>query len=376
MVNAKLQLSMKFHRSNPRASGFTLVELLCVIVIISILVAMLLPAISSSQARAKRIWCVSNFREIGIGAHAYMQDHNGKFPMQVPFSDGGSQEFVRNGYAVGGDFYFSFHHFQAMARELGTPKILICPTDTREAATRFSALQNENISYFVGVGADYNQPGSIFAGDRNISGISSSATILRPDSGSRLQWTAELHRYKGNMLFADGHVEQWNNTLLTDNSSALSGSTAFFLPTINPHRVSPVAVITTANPVANPRTSRLSQSINPAPRPAPSTMTVLNEHTVGDQKPMPPPNEVLRSPSPAPLLATASNAPVVEAAPAPADDMSAFDKHAVKYMQGILKWTYLLLLLLLLLLLAIEFLRRWQRRKNRAKYPRRSDPAA
>src|ERR1041385_6791444 len=143
--------------------------MLVVIAIIGILAALLLPALNQGKARGRRIECVNNLKETGTAFQLFAHDHGGKFPMQVSLADGGSQEFVRNGNRVRGDFYFSYRHFLPLSNDLIKADLVHCPTDlAREAARNFQALQNENISYFIGVTADFSEPSSILAGDRNI----------------------------------------------------------------------------------------------------------------------------------------------------------------------------------------------------------------
>src|SRR6185369_15169534 len=99
---------MKMMQSHCKCRAFTLIELLCVIAIIGILAALLLPALDRAKAQAQRIQCVSQLRQTGLAFHSFAHDHNSKFPMAVPVLAGGSMEFVQQALRAGGEFSLAF----------------------------------------------------------------------------------------------------------------------------------------------------------------------------------------------------------------------------------------------------------------------------
>ncbi|HBC87573.1 MAG TPA: hypothetical protein DCZ94_11505 [Lentisphaeria bacterium] len=101
---------------NKSKNTFTLIELLVVIAIISILAALLLPALRNAKFMAKSILCVSNLKQMGTAFDLYLSDNNYRMPRAWDVAGGYQTEYrkvVIDGY-------------------INKPEISMCPNATKQ----------------------------------------------------------------------------------------------------------------------------------------------------------------------------------------------------------------------------------------------------
>ena len=203
---------MKIKLSNS-SRALTLIEVLVVLGLLALLAGMLLPAgVGGSKARAPRIQCVNNLKQVGLAFRIWEGDHGGNYPVSVSMTNGGTLEVVESGMA--------FRHFQVMSNELNTPKILICPADKkRKVATNFlSGFNNTTLSYFVGVDAYEGQAQMPLAGDRNmtLNNVELSSGLHALATNAAVGWSEAIHKKQGNVLIADASVQQFSRSGLVE----------------------------------------------------------------------------------------------------------------------------------------------------------------
>jgi prepilin-type N-terminal cleavage/methylation domain-containing protein len=198
--NSKIQLQEFPSRvSTPMTAcmAFTLIELLVVIAIIAILAAMLLPALATAKAKALRIQCVSNTKQIGLGMNLFVGDHNDMFPPAcLKYSAGTlSWDSYINRY-LGSKLSDLDLSAGALTVSMA-PKVLLCPADKQPKASWVTLADFGLRSYAMnGVGPAYGSEYQIPVanGKYSLPPLDHGVGVYWTSTGTQPDWDAPSYK--------------------------------------------------------------------------------------------------------------------------------------------------------------------------------------
>lgn len=139
---------LRHARSTNSAQAFSLIELLVVITIVSVLIAVLLPSLSSARTQAITMRCQANERQLIIPGYQYADDNRGQF-IQKFHNDGANPslntsftQYVQvmtrtylTGQPIGLAYNSGTGRFSVGSGGNDLPKIMLCPANGKASTS-------------------------------------------------------------------------------------------------------------------------------------------------------------------------------------------------------------------------------------------------
>lgn len=225
----------------PYRGGFSLVELLAVVVIILILLSLLVPLTGLIKQRAESAKCLSNQRQIMLGTNVYTAEHDGYYPSpwRWVWSDAAAVEWAQADTIPRGTMW--------MGKYITNPSVYLCASFARvynanPAVAHLTPYVGYSMNEFMA--SEENLGGNTWAGQTKLKraqiekpgelGVfGDEGTVMLPWSryiinnlcmgvgtiGNPVDALAAFHNMPGNdptkgkanVAFADGHAELCNS---------------------------------------------------------------------------------------------------------------------------------------------------------------------
>jgi len=208
-------------RSARRGRGaFTRVELCACLAAGALLLALVLPALATSQSRGHVAQCLNNLRLMGRAVQMWASDFESQTPWRTPVEKGGL--LPTSGQRPGNAWF----DLLILSNQLVTPRILACPADTDAVvATDFTfnsaggfaspSYRNRATSYVLNLESFVEHSEGLLFADKNLQltpGVQACSALVNntvnfytwpvPNNG----WTNRVHGFSGNIVVMDGSV--------------------------------------------------------------------------------------------------------------------------------------------------------------------------
>ncbi|MCM8771585.1 MAG: DUF1559 domain-containing protein [Candidatus Omnitrophica bacterium] len=207
-----------------KSNGFVLIELLVVVMIVSILSSLILPALSKARERARQAVCMNNLKQIYIAFSMYTDDYEGFFPAyQDPFPEGYWLWMGRGWRILIGPYFVNInpYSYDKIKKRFSRPKdIFHCPSDKTAPTKWESTSYGYSMSFYHSPEQINQMDDKSYTYDKNkifptvgqkISQVAYPTKKIiiaewldNHTGGNNGWWSWEGSR---NYLFVDGHVE-------------------------------------------------------------------------------------------------------------------------------------------------------------------------
>ena len=220
-----------------RRNAFSMVELLVVLAVISILAALLLPALSKAKNRVQTLACLNNLKQLEASCHLYTSDFSDFLPpnqaVKTAPAPGSTNALVSilnaNSWCPGlAPLDLTAKNVQSGLIFPYNKSLFIyhCPADGSTVNGFPSVLRNRSYSMDISLNCDQaasyrkfteirsQSPATLFVLVDGLEQDIWDATLelFSPDSPWSDYWQnvpADRHKLGANLSFADGHVEYW-----------------------------------------------------------------------------------------------------------------------------------------------------------------------
>ncbi|MDD2709359.1 MAG: prepilin-type N-terminal cleavage/methylation domain-containing protein [Verrucomicrobiae bacterium] len=201
---------------------FTLFELLVVMAIMSLLFALLFPALRAAREEVKRVECMNNLKQLGLAFEIYIGDYSGNYPMYYYGGPNWYQSLYNNGYTKNNSKIFCC---PAASDRLAYGGALV--PDLRSYAMNCCIEKKAGVEgpgwpetpEFVSLPMITRSAANVILLSEGIDGLRGAARFSDWGVGVRSFGTTHIYPYHNgipNFLFVDGHVSAmpYNSTTI------------------------------------------------------------------------------------------------------------------------------------------------------------------